>query len=117
MLNAIKDILQILNTPTLNNIIHGKIYPIVAPEETQNPFIVLKRSNYKVNYTNDSLQNNFNLEISIVSNSYIESVDIAQIIRNLLENYRNVNYKIRLNSVNESYAGAYIQELIFDIKN
>lgn len=99
-----------------------RIFPIVAPDETKFPFIVYTRANaYSSIYSKDGfLGDKASFQISIASDKYTESVQIANDVRKNLENkyISSGDLKIdeiRLVSSAESFSDdTYIQTLYFD---
>lgn len=100
-----------------------KIFPLVANADTTYPFIVYSRTGLTVEYCKDgTVEDTVDFLILAVSDNYVESLEVANQIRSILENKR---YKddtiqissIRLSSVQEEYMeDAYIQRLNFTIK-
>ena len=100
-----------------------KIFPLVANADTTYPFIVYSRTGLTVEYCKDgTVEDTVDFLILSVSDNYVESLEVANQIRSILENKR---YKddtiqissIRLSSVQEEYIeDAYIQRLNFTIK-
>lgn len=100
----------------------AKVYPIVAPESTTFPFIVYTRSNaYAANVTKDGwLNDNASFQITVVSDKYDESCEIADEVRDTFENCKISNddlsiENIRMTSVSEAFSeDTYTQTLYFD---
>lgn len=100
-----------------------KIFPLVANADTTYPFIVYSRTGLVVEYCKDgTVENTVDFLILSVSDNYVESLEVANQIRSILENkrYKDDTMKIssiRLSSVQEEYMeDAYIQRLNFTIK-
>lgn len=116
-----KEIFSILNgSDELTNIVGNKIYPIMVEKETSYPFIVYKRTNIIPDYTKDfHFKDSVLLDIICVSNDYSESIEIASIVRNLLEDKRfglQGIESIKLESADEDFIDdAYIQTISFNI--
>lgn len=116
-----KEIFSILNgSDELTNIVGNKIYPIIVEKETSYPFIVYKRTNIIPDYTKDfHFKDSVLLDIICVSNDYSESIEIASIVRNLLEDKRfglQGIESIKLESADEDFIDdAYIQTISFNI--
>lgn len=118
---AIKELLS--ESAVITSIVGTKLYPIAAPEQETYPFVVFKRSDLKASYTRDGCcENDVNVEITALSDDYVESITLIQAVRDKLDNYRgtvkgiDINHA-RVQSANESCDGMiYIQELTFDIK-
>ena len=100
----------------------GQITALVANENTTFPFIVFSRTGLTPSYTKDGLlESNITFEIVCVSTDYVESLEIANIVRNLLECkcYTDEGIYIKqiiLSAVNEDYLyDAYVQRLTFSM--
>ena len=103
---------------SLTDIVGNKIYPIIVEKDTNYPFIVYKRSNVIPDYTKDyHFKDYVIVDIICVSNHYVESVEIASLVRESLEDKRigDIN-SIRLESADEDFVDdAYIQTLTFNL--
>ena len=100
-----------------------KIFPLLANPDTTFPFIVYSRNNLTPIYTKDMLADNIaNFTIIVVSDDYIESLEIANAVRHALEGYRYKDdiiniYPIRLQSITEeTMDDAYIQRMNFTLQ-
>lgn len=100
-----------------------KIYPLIANADTTYPFIVYARTGLAVDYCKDgTVENKIDFQILSVSDNYVESLEVANQIRNILEmkRYKEEDICIReckLYSVAEEYMeDAFIQRLNFTIK-
>lgn len=100
-----------------------KIFPLVANADTTYPFIVYARTGLVVEYCKDGMvENSIDFQILSVSDNYVESLEVANQIRNILEmkRYKDKDICIReckLSSVAEEYMeDAFIQRLNFTIK-
>lgn len=104
-----------------------RIYPLVSEDSTVRPFVVYKRNNLTPDYSKDGNTKDISsYTIAVVSNDYSESISIAEIVRNKLENISDtidnvtIDY-IRVKNISESYEFddsqiVYIQELFIEIK-
>lgn len=103
---------------SLTDIVGNKIYPIIVEKDTNYPFIVYKRSNVIPDYTKDyHFKDDVIVDIICVSNHYVESVEIATLVRESLEDKRigDIN-SIRLEGADEDFIDdAYIQTLTFNL--
>lgn len=110
----------LLNNSSLVELLGGnKIFPLVAEAETKNPFIVIKRNSLTVSYTKDSNINDDNIIIlSIIADDYEKVVQIAEEVRNSLENYRdNFILESRITNVSDNYNyDIYNIDISFKIK-
>ena len=103
---------------SLTDIVGNKIYPIIVEKDTNYPFIVYKRSNVIPEYTKDYHFKDFVIvDIICVSNHYVESVEIATLVRESLEDKKYGDIvSIRLESADEDFVDdAYIQTLTFNL--
>lgn len=96
----------------------SKIFPLVANADTTYPFIVYSRNNLTPVYTKDHLSDNIvQFTIIVVSDEYVETLDIANAVRHALESYRYTDENITINPiklesvVEETYDDAYIQRM------
>lgn len=114
-----KEIYSLLNGDSrLTTLVGNKIYPIIVEKETNYPFIVYKRSNIIPEYTKDfHLKDNVIIDIICVSNNYANGIEIAEIVRDILEDKRtNDIQSIRLESADEDYIDdAFVQTLSFNL--
>lgn len=114
-----KEIFSILKgDQSLQKIVGDKIYPIVVEKETTYPFIVYKRSNVIPDYTKDyHCKDDVIIDVVCVSNNYVESLEIASIVREALEDKRFKDIRsIKLESADEDFIDdAYIQTLSFNL--
>lgn len=114
-----KEIYSLLNGDSrLTTLVDNKIYPIIVEKETNYPFIVYKRSNVIPEYTKDfHLKDNVIIDIICVSNDYANGIEIAEIVRDILEDKRtNDIQSIRLESAEEDYIDdAFVQTLSFNL--
>lgn len=103
---------------SLTDIVGNKIYPIIVEKDTNYPFIVYKRSNVIPDYTKDyHFKDDVIVDIICVSNHYVESVEIATLVRESLEDKKYGDIvSIRLEGADEDFVDdAYIQTLTFNL--
>ena len=103
---------------SLTDIVGNKIYPIIVEKDTNYPFIVYKRSNVIPDYTKDyHFKDYVIVDIICVSNHYVESVEIATLVRESLEDKKYGDIvSIRLEGADEDFIDdAYIQTLTFNL--
>ena len=96
----------------------SKIWPIVA--NTKYPYIVYQRTALIPEYTKDGIMyNQVSVELKIVTDNYIKSLDIANIVRQIFEKkqYLSDEFCIRnceIDDVSEDYIeDAYVQTINF----
>lgn len=115
-----KYIYQLLITDEkLKELVGNKIYPLVAEESVTYPFIIFTKENAFANYTKDLLTyDTVNISVAIAAVNYFQTVQIAERVRQILENYRDdYFYNILLDNVTEDYVeDSYIQQLQFSAK-
>lgn len=71
----------------------SKIFPLLQPANLSFPFIVHARQSLNVTYTKDMVRgigwvNTITYAVSCVSNDYIQCIELANIVRHVLETYR-----------------------------
>lgn len=108
----------------LKSLIGNKVYPLVANQDTEFPFVVYKREGTIPTNTKDRYTISFDstIEILAVSDDYDEAVEIASLIGDALKgkkgiiegiNIANIDYE----SDDEDYIeGAFVQKLIYKIQ-
>jgi len=109
MISTGKTIADLLTASApLTALVGTRIYPLIAPEGTEAPFLLYERA-FENQYTKDGLANsNSTISITIISDKYQETIDIATATFNALKS------EAKLMSGVEAYAeGAYIQNLTF----
>jgi hypothetical protein len=122
MIDVSKVIYYLLaNNTTITNYIGTRIFPLVLPENSNFPLVVYERRT-NPEYTKDGAALKFTIAvITVISNDYSQSIDIATAINNVFDDYsgtvNGINVQaIRLDSVDEIYAnGAYMQKLVYNI--
>lgn len=107
----------------LKNKVGNKIYPIVIEQGTQYPFIIFTKSNVNSSYSKDGIIKDYvTIEIHVVTTTYIEGCEIANIARNLFDctTYKDDEitiYNSKLTNVSEGFQDdAYVQTLIFELQ-
>lgn len=133
MKNSIKTTKYILtmlkgNEELIKLVPGSKIYPIDAKLSSTVPFIVVERTSITPGYAKDGdYEDDVNILIQVVSNTYENAVDIASEVRHTLE-LRDYNDPdgtyisiIELTGVSEGLYDnsgklVYIQELTFNVK-
>lgn len=115
-----KHIYQLLiNDTILNELVGKKIYPLVAEESVTYPFIIFTKETAFGNYSKDLLMyDTANISVAIAAVNYFQTVQIAERVRQILENYRDgYFYNILLENVSEDFVeDTYIQQLQFSAK-
>lgn len=118
-----KYIHNILSSNTELQTLGVKIYPLIADNDAKFPFIVYKRSGLTSMTTKDGIyQDNVTIEIKIVADKYSTSIQIANIVRDLLQKPYAVFGTMEIDDVSISFANedfienAYIQTMQFILK-
>jgi len=108
------------NQELMELIAANKIFPLIANPDTTFPFIVYSRTNLIPTYTKDLLTDNLvSFVVIVVSDNYVQSLNIANAVRHSLEGYRYQDndikiYPIKFDSITEeTMEDAYIQRLSF----
>lgn len=113
----VRDIL--LTSDSIKNIVDEKIFPIIAPENTEGDFIVYQRDGYKQDITKMGVYTQKPLvNVIVVSESYARSQDLASLIYDTLSgDFANPDIRIELEDSTEDFIdNKYIQVLQFSIK-
>lgn len=112
-----KHIYNILkNDVQLSEMVGKNIYPVIAEEGVTYPFIIFKRQAINPVYAKNSLQyDTCTFSVAIVTNTYIQTIEIAERVRTILECYDGELKQVRLSTIDEEFLDdAYIQDLTFD---
>lgn len=110
------------NNAAIVEYVDDKIWPVVAPYEVTNPYIVFTRTNdYSSAYSKDGIVGDtVNFQINVFSDKYIDCVEIANLVRNSFEGHKISNdeleiYSIRMTNASEQFAeDTFIQTLTFE---
>lgn len=103
---------KLKNDQDLSNYVHRNIYPIVVEEGVKGNYITLQKTNVNPIYNKDGYFDQINFSVKIYSLNYKTTVEIAEIVRNILE-----NLNMRLESVSENFSDdLYFQQLNFTTK-
>lgn len=107
----------------IKKVLGNNIYPVVAPLNTKNPYVVYKRQISVQNDNKDSRYSTVSIEINVYSNNYQESIKVAELVKNTLESVYNKEvegFKIKYivsTSIDEDYnEDYYSQTMYFDCK-
>lgn len=115
---------RLLADEKIKALVDNRIYPIIAPENTQGNYIVYVRDEYSIDRTKTGIAfHNCIVFISCVSSSYDESQKIADAVFQCLDGKYKINTEqqninaIEMIDSTEDYDGdVYIQTLSFSIK-
>ena len=113
-----KKIYNILsNSELLTEKVGDKIFPLIAEADTDFPFVVFRRNGITPIYTKDWLtEERVTVDIVCASNKYFESVEVAQIVRYLIEGYHDNSVRqTRLTYITEDFTNdCYAQRMTFE---
>lgn len=111
------------NDEELANIIGNKVFPLVATEGTTFPFIVYERLNDSSKGCKDGYhEDTVTFSITILSETYLQSIQVAQLVRGILERLRIKTETLVINdchvtSISEKYQdNIYTQIINFTAK-
>lgn len=99
----------------------GKIFPLVAKNDTLYPFVIYERVEVSTVYTKEiGHDNTVQINFRVYSDQYDQSLDIANMIRNILER-KTINFPdnikindIRLLATYEQFSeDGYVETLAF----
>lgn len=115
---AIKEIFSLLsNDPTIQTFVGDKIYPLVAPQDVEGDFIALRRDGYRRQDTKMGVaiqQSVF--YVFVISEDYDRSLDIADVVYDVLEGDHPRDLRIRMDDYTEEYVDQkFIQVLRFNL--
>lgn len=98
----------------------NSIFALRAHPETKYPYVVYSRNSIMPKYTKDGLGvNDVQMTFNIVSDTYISSLEIANLVRSTLElyYYRDNNIRISpmqlISATENTVDDAFVQTLIF----
>ena len=106
----------LLASSSITEKVGDKIYPILAPLNTTGSFIIYQRDEYSKDYTKFGVHSEKRkVFITVVSETYDESQEIAELLNNELEGLRD-GFTIRLiDSTEEAIDNKFLQVLLFQI--
>lgn len=124
MVNSIligKTIYKLLTeSKELKEYVGEKIYPLIADDGVSFPFVIYYRTNIRNSVNKDGYyEDEVSFTILTVSNSYIESLEIANIIRSIFEKKKLTEniYNCAVEDIDEDFReNAYIQQIYFNCK-
>jgi len=101
------------------DLVMDRIFPIVAENGTNYPYIIYTRNASNTQYTKDGIiSENCSLTIDCVHTDYSKGVDVALAVREAFDNLVEYPVRFQLESTNESWLeeGVFIQTLNYNIK-
>lgn len=109
----------LLQNEEIKSIVGEKVFPIMAPEDTDGDFIVYQRDELKQEYTKMGVASQVSvLYLTAVSESYVRSNSLASLIYDTLSgDFRDPDMHIQLEDSTEDFIDKkFIQVLQFSIK-
>lgn len=109
----------LLEKKEITDIVDNKVYPIIAPKDTEGDFIIYQRDKYSKEYTKMQIYNQTcHVFVTGVCEKYSTSQELAYQINEALEGiHADLNMDIRLLDSTEDFEdGKYIQVLLFSIE-
>jgi len=103
----------------LVKLVGKNIFPLVAEESVTFPFIIFSKTSIEVIYNKCGITgDNIIFSIAIAAKNYIDTVNIAEIVRRILELHTDSFFsRVTLKEVTEEFnEDAYIQTLTFEAK-
>jgi hypothetical protein len=103
--------------------LNTKVYPLIADNDAKFPFMIYKRVNLSSQICKDgSFQDDVTVEIKIISDKYSVGIQLANIVRSLLQRPYVKYGDFEINDVTINYANedflenAFIQTMQFTLK-
>ncbi|MBT9871996.1 DUF3168 domain-containing protein [Bacteroides salyersiae] len=109
----------LLETEEITSLIGQKVFPVVAPMNTEGDFIIYQRDGYKQEYTKMGVARQIpTVFVNAVSDDYERSLQLASLIYEALEgSFSNPDMTIHLEDSTEDYSdGKYFQVLQFSVE-
>lgn len=114
-ISVIKHIFRILSSDkTLNEMVGTKIFPIVADDDVKFPYIILERTSITpYTYKGGVGYDKATFQIKIADSDYINTINIAEKVRELLELKTSSYFKrIEFSSCNEDFLNDTYRQLL-----
>lgn len=101
---------KIQDSSIFNETLGDRIFPLVAEEGTNYPYLIMKLESIQPAYSKDGrLYDNLTVSVSVFAKDYKVVVNIQESVRNLFE-----SCSFRLDSFNEDFnSGAYRQTVYY----
>lgn len=107
ILNYIRE--NLLNNQELNRFVKKQISPLVSEKNVKGNYIILQKTNVNPIYNKDCSIDNISFSVIIYSPNYKDSVEIAEIVRSVLE-----KLSMKLETASENFNNnLYYQQLNF----
>lgn len=114
---------MLLADDSISEIIGGKIFPVIATEDTTGMYIIYQRDQYSVERTKmGTVLDVCRVYIDIIGDDYDSTQDLAERVYNVLDGDHPNGLRIYLADSTEDVVGdginkKYIQVLLFEISN
>jgi hypothetical protein len=113
----------LISNEDLNIIVDKRVFPIVAEEGTQYPFLTYNRTSISSNRTKCGIyEDTVNFSVNILTTDYLSGLDIGNLVRNAIEHYlissiKYLEYRdIQLVGATEQFTNeGYVQTLNFQV--
>lgn len=115
----------LLNNEELTKYIDKRVFPLVAELGTVFPYVAFSKTYITPTYTKDLYtEDTVGIEIVVASTDYLESLEIANIVRSIFECKKlktsdlNIS-QIKFSNIIEGYddaANAFVQRITFEFK-
>lgn len=102
----------------LKKLVGNQIFPLVVEEGGHFPFVVYTRRSVNIDYCNDGVAGESgNILISVVAKNYIETIDIMQRVREILEpSCDDYVSRVSVTAMEEGYYNnCFVQTMTFKI--
>lgn len=111
-----KDIKALIDNAQIEGI-NNKVFPLIANADTTFPFVVYRRSNYQPFDTKDYQNEIVGVEVVVVSNTYSQSVSIADQVADALigQSTNNIDDIKITNIFEDCVSDSFVQQLNFDV--
>ena len=109
----------LLATSEITDIVGNKVFPVVAPKDTEGDFIIYQRDEYSKDYTKMGIcEQKCRVYVNAISDYYDRSQELAYQINESLEGlHPDLEMDVKLVDSTEDFEdNKYIQVLLFDIK-
>jgi len=110
---------QLTSSDELKELVGKKIYPLVADNDVKFPFIVYKRLSLESNGCKDGYYKDIaEFEINIITDRYAQGIEIANVVRGLLERQKSQYGEMEISDselsfASEEYNEGFVQTLQF----
>lgn len=117
MIKTGKKIYTLLSSSTgITQSVGTNIYPLILSENTPLPAVIYERS-YSNDYNRDSFISTSTFDITVLSENYSESINVADEINDTLNLYSDEQIIIirNLSGAEAFNEGVYVQKLTFEV--